>query len=337
MDATTLASCKQSVVVGLKHLWEEDRTKLAAVLARLYTEDATCSVAHPVNDLFGHDAIARDWWQPLRTALPDGERRDSIVLAGESSGTTLVGACGHYQGTFAAPLLGIAPTGGVVMLRYGELHAVQDGLITRSWLLVDFLDLMRQANCWPLPPSLGTEATWPAPLTQTGLTLDRVDSQRGFRSLAVVQAMHAALLSFDGHRLDSMDHAKYWTEHFMWYGPGGIGTTRGLHGFCAHHQIPFLRALPDRSGGTTLYIGDGDYTMNCGWPGMQATHTGGDWLGLAPTGRHFTIRVMDFYRVEGDLIAENWVPIDILDVLHQLGVDVFARVRHRNGHPRLIL
>ena len=39
------------------------------------------------------------------------------------------------------------------------------------------------------------------------------------------------------------------------------------------------------------------------------------------------MRSLDFWRVEGDLIRENWVLVDLLDVYSQLGVDVFARMR----------
>jgi hypothetical protein len=40
---------------------------------------------------------------------------------------------------------------------------------------------------------------------------------------------------------------------------------------------------------------------------------------------------MDFYRADEGLIRENWVPIDILDVLMQMEVDVLARLRTRMG------
>lgn len=56
-------------------------------------------------------------------------------------------------------------------------------------------------------------------------------------------------------------------------------------------------------------------------------HQGGGWLGLGATGRAVTMRVMDFYSAEQGLIRENWVPIDLLNVLLQLDVDVLARVR----------
>jgi hypothetical protein len=39
---------------------------------------------------------------------------------------------------------------------------------------------------------------------------------------------------------------RFWHPRFNWYGPAGIGTARGVRGFRAWHQIPFLRGMPDR-------------------------------------------------------------------------------------------
>ena len=63
-------------------------------------------------------------------------------------------------------------------------------------------------------------------------------------------------------------------------------------------------------------------------------HGGPDWLGLAPSGREVTMRVMDFYLHHEGLIRENWVPLDLIDVLRQLGVDVFDRLAHATRHRR---
>ena len=68
-----------------------------------------------------------------------------------------------------------------------------------------------------------------------------------------------------------------------------------------------------------------------GPPWSPPTRANG-WASRRP-GEGLGMRVMDFYRLDGDLIAENWVPIDIIHVLCQLGVDVFARMRHLAGHP----
>jgi predicted ester cyclase len=330
------AANKRAVYSGLIEMCTSANMNDAALA--LYSDDAVCNAFHPVNELFGRSAIVEGFWQPLRDALPDAERRDSVLIAGDYEGQEIVSMTGHYQGTFVKPLFDIPPTHGVVHLRYSEIHVVQDRRIVQSYVIVDLLDLMRQAGCWSIAPSLGAECLWPGPATCDGVRPDDVNVETGALELVRVRAMHRGLLSFDGKSIESMGQEKHWTKNFMWYGPAGIGTTRGLRGFQAHHQIPFLRAFPDRQGGNHVArVGDGNYVVTGGWPSVRATHSGGGWLGIPATGKPVEMRVMDFYRTDGDLIAENWVPIDIIDVLRQLGVDVFERMRHREGQPRVSL
>jgi len=327
---------KKSVHDGLMEMCVAADLESAA--ASIYADDAICNAFHPVNELSGRENIVESLWRHIRNSLPDVERRDSILLAGEYNGNDIVSMTGHYQGTFSNALFDIPATHGNVHVRYCEVHEVVDHRITQSYVLVDLLDLMRQADCWPIAPSLGAEGQWPGPATSDGVRPEFVDSEAGAEAHKLVKQLHAGLLSFDGKHIESMDHEKYWTTDFMWYGPSGIGTTRALNEFRAHHQLPFLRAFPDRGVYKhVVSIGDGNFVVTGGWPSLKATHTGGDWLGLAPTGKRVGMRVMDFYRTENGLIAENWVPIDILDVFRQLGVDVLARVRHRNGSPSMSL
>jgi hypothetical protein len=42
---------------------------------------------------------------------------------------------------------------------------------------------------------------------------------------------------------------------------------------------------------------------------------------------------MDFWRVEGDKLAENWVLIDLLDFLAQLGYDVAKVLKFIGSKP----
>jgi predicted ester cyclase len=58
---------------------------------------------------------------------------------------------------------------------------------------------------------------------------------------------------------------------------------------------------------------------------MTMTH-GGPYLGVPATGRALTLRVMDFWRVQDGSIRENWVLLDLPDLLRQMGVDVLAGV-----------
>ena len=329
---------KRRVHHSLNALCRAPEADLENAVGTIYADDASLFAFHPVDERCGAADIANALWRPLRSALPDLQRRDSILIAGESDGRDLVAAMGHFQGTFTNPLFDIPPTHGVVHVRYGEVHRLAHGRICATWMIADMLDLMRQAGCYPIAPALGAEGRWPGPATQDGVSPDTVEPVGGAEALQLVRLMHAGLLRFDGKRLESMDHEQYWTPDFLWYGPSGIGTTRGLHGFRAHHQIPFLRAFPDRRVEHHFgQVGDGDYAVTGGWPSVVATHLGRGFLAMPPTGKPVGMRIMDFYRVEDGLIAENWVPIDMIDLLGQMGVDVFERMRHLQGRPRMSL
>jgi predicted ester cyclase len=310
-------------------------------VADIYHPDAEYRGSHPINEIAGIDAIT-DLWTTLRHAIPDLERRDSIFTGGigkpdsrmppEMAGRQLVASMGVIQGTMTGDLFGIPPTNGLVHLRVCEVHHLRDGRIARSYVLFDFLDLMRQAGVWPMAPSLGSEGMWPAPTTP-GVRIAENDQQAGQQSIDIVLGMHEALGTFDGKSVHSMRHGDAWTDDFLWYGPAGIGSTRGMAGFQQHHQIPFLIGWPDRQGaGHYVRIADGNFVVTGGWPSVRGTHLG-EWLGLPPTGRSIDMRVMDFYHLVDGRIHENWVPIDIIHIMLQMGVDVFARLRHLCGSP----
>jgi len=304
-------------------------------LRDLYLPDAVAHISHPLNDIGGATAIEQKLWTPLRSSFTRLERTHTMIAAGSFAGFDMVAILGHYRGVFISDWLGIPATNKATWLRFGEVHRLDGGRIAESWILIDILDLMRQAGFWPLAPSLGAEGLWPAPAAGGDMSLSGVDADQGRTSLDLVLAMHAGLLSFDGKNLDSMDIARFWTPGFAWYGPSGIGTTFGLEGFRRHHQIPFLVAFPDRKGGQHICrIGDGPFVVTGGWPSVTATHTGDGFLGMPATGRKVGMRVMDFYRCEGELIAENWIPIDIINLLLQMGYDVFGRLAHLRGAPK---
>ena len=90
--------------------------------------------------------------------------------------------------------------------------------------------------------------------------------------------------------------------------------------------------LPDRTGGTAAttkshFFADGNYVGVTGWPNMAVTITGDGWLGIAPSSQKIGMRSLDFWRIENGLIRENWVLVDILSVFHQIGINVFDRMR----------
>ncbi len=310
--------------------------ELTDVVRDGFHPEAQVNIVHPLNET-RVEALAERLWLPMRRALPDMERCDDIIAGGCYRQSAWVACLGHYVGTFEEDWLGIPATGGVVAVRFAEAHSLHDGKITASYQFIDFIDLMRQAGYSPIAPSLGTEMRWLPPATHDGLIFTPQDDAVSQRSIERVLAMHAGLGRYNRQPptravLDEMHMVDHWHPHFMWYGPGGIGTTRGLAGFEEHHQIPFLCAFPDRGGteiGHFIRIGDGHYAVTGGWGYLQATHTGGEFLGIPPTGKRIAMRVMDFYRCDDHTIVENWIPMDIPHILLQMGVDVFGRLRHQ--------
>ncbi len=332
-DSPHLAN-KRFVHATLAALAEATPGTLKKRLADAYHPDAEWRGSHPMNEVSGVEAIAGQVWLPLITSFPDLERRDNLVIAGHSHGTDIVGTVGHYCGTFRKDWLGIPATGRPIYLRFGEFHVVRDGKIAQSTVLIDVLDVIRQAGFWPIAPSLGTEEQWPGPFTADGVVLHETDPAVSAVSIAQTLAMHKTLGDYDDRSglgregLLVMPQKEHWHPKMMWYGPCGIGTTRGLQGFVDYHQLPFRIAFPNRRGGNHyVRIGDGNYSATGGWPSVNAEHLGGNFLGTSPTGRHVTMRVMDFYLHHEGLIRENWVPLDIIHLLKQMDVDVFDRMK----------
>ena len=314
-------------------LYDYDPGTVRAALQRTFARDAGVRLASPFEDLDGPEGLYGSAFAPLHAALPDLERRDTIVIAGDGAGgARWVGCCGCYTGTFVKPWLDIPPTGHQIAMRFHEFFRIEERRVVEMQALWDIPEVMMQARAWPMAPSLGREWQVPGPATQDGIVPGPHDAGRSESSRRLVADMLAALGNFATGGVEAMRLAEYWHPSCNWYGPSGIGTGRGIPGFRHWHQIPFLNAMPDRAGtlGKGDLFGDGDYVGFTAWPGMKATITGDGWLGIAPSGQRITMRSLDFWRCENGLIRENWVLVDLLHVYRQIGVDVFARLREFN-------
>ena len=297
---------------------------------QLLSADSLWVVSHPINELRGPQQVLSAFVQPLRHAFPDIERRTDLFFAGHWDGRidggagTWVTTTGHYLGKFKEPLWGIPPTGEPAWLRFGEFYRIENGRIVEARILLDLIDLARQAGVRLLPPSSGLELLVPGPRNATGILLESSPHAGPSACLPQVEAMIGGLGRYNQQDLRSMGMEQYWQPDMMWYGPCGIGTSRGIDGFQTHHQKPFLVAFPDRKGGHhRARFGEGDFAASTGWPSVRATHAG-PYLGTPATQRPITMRVMDWWRQEDGLLAENWVLIDLPHLFLQMGVDLLA-------------
>ena len=314
-----------------------DSATVLAELRALSSDDALFRLCHPLGDSVGADAYFDRAYRELLVALPDLERRDTIVIAGDDqTGQGWVGCCGYYSGNFVRSWLDIPPTGHLVAMRFHEFYRFADGKLIEMQAIWDIPEVMMQAGAWPMSPSLGREWQVPGPATQDGLAgSGEQGEEEGRRSCQLIIDM---LTRMQQHPAEGgpelMQLERFWHPRMNWYGPAGIGTARGIEGFRRWHQKPFLRAMPDRGQHpdkiTPFFFGERQFAAVTGWPDMAQTLTGDGWLGIAASGRAVTLRSLDFWRVEGERIRENWVLVDLLDLYQQLDVDVLARVREFN-------
>ena len=311
-----------------------DATAHARAAKALMSADAVLHLCHPFGTVEGPVAFSETALGPLRAALPDLERRDMIRVAGTTpEGSHWLGCMGNYMGSFRAPLLGIPPTGRLAHMRYHEFFRFEGGRVVEMQAIWDIPELMMQAGAWPMAPQLGAYLCTPAPMSGDGL-------QAYGDGQATMDHVLAMLTDLCRHPADPdpavMQLDRYWHPQCNWYGPAGIGTSRGVAGFRHIHQIPFLRAMPDRKLDASAdlhshWVAQGEYVCETGWPNMRLTLSHDGWMGIAPAGKEVLLRSLDFWRMEDGLIRENWVLVDLLDLYRQVGVDVLGRMGEFNA------
>lgn len=292
--------------------------------------ETSCSVGELFDTTYG----------PLAVALPDIECRDQIRISGKNqSGQSWVGIMGNIHGVFEKPFLDIPPTGHIVHMRYHEFYRFEGNQIVEMHAIWDLPELMMQAKVWPMAPSLGRDWCVPGPATHDGISDSDTDPEHSAKSLQIVEQMLEQMKEYPAKGgPEKMQLERFWHPRMGWYGPAGIGSSRGFSGFTDWHMKPWVAGMPSwsdqRFHDLCHFFGDGAYVGETGWPAMRQTLVGDGFLGIPPTGQNLDIRGLDFWRVEDERIRENWVLVDLLHIYQQLGVDVLARMRQlRRPNP----
>ena len=330
-----LAAAKATVLAHYDALDSAPDAGLADAIARHCTPDCAFQFTHPFNECAGPEAAASTFWLPLRRAFAPLQRRQDIFFAGKNDldgGQTIwVVSMGHLLGLFDQPFLGVRPTRRATMLRYAEFHQVAGDRIVDATLFLDSLNFMAQAGAEVAPISTAATMVTPGPRTHDGLLYADQPAEEGAKTLALFQRMINRLLSVDVHTTNT-DLSLDWTEDMIWWGPGGIGAPYTQQRYLEQHCTPFEEGLEwgDFFGHRTE-LAEGRFGGFFGWPTFDVLSLGG-YIGLAPkSDKRAGMRVVDIYRRQGNLLAENWNFIDHLHFLDQLGVDLVARQKVLTG------
>lgn len=291
---------------------------------------------HPFNEIEGVEAVAEQFWKPLKTALTSMQRRLDIFMAGENSldgdagiwpGIWVV-SMGHLMGLFDQPWLGIAPTHKIAMLRYAEFHRVVDGRIAETAMYFDIPHLMMQAGLQPFPPQTGAHLVQPGPMTHDGVMFAPQPPEEGRKTLAAIDYMVNDIKTWkDGHEEPLVEELRRsWNEDMIWWGPSGIGATYTIERYAEQHSGPFRAGFKDRIfNGHVARIAEGSFGGFFGWPNLTLTPSGG-FMGMPASEKPGDMRIIDLYRRDGDKLTENWIFIDLLHFWLMQGVDILDRM-----------
>ena len=292
-------------------------SRLDQNLQNMFSKDVSINCFYPLNEFIGIDDFKEKFWKPLFNSFPDLERREQLVISGAFRDKIQVGTISTLSGVFKKTWLGIKPNNKMINLKCCEIHELKDNKIIESYILIDLIDLLIQTGTNPLNNSRGSEGNWLNPINTDGLNIKpelEVSSDKDLKE-----------------RLINHPQSDYWHEKMIWYGPSGIGTARTLEGFVDNHQLPFRKTFKERNYwelGHYCELGDGKFSLTAGWNSIHATYGTEDWLGYKPENQKVTMRVMDFYHHDEGKIRENWVPIDIIHILKQIGIDILENIKN---------
>lgn len=297
---------------------------------RFFHPDASINVVHPFNDMIGPEAYSEQFLAVLDASFENLYRYEYIAMGGEYEGAQWVTSTGYYVGHFNRDFLAIRATGALAYLRFGEFHRMEDGKSVESYIFLDLPELMIHTGQWPIKSSPGKDRGYTGmltgPVSQDGLNWQQSDAPHSQSSYQMVTDMLGKLATEDEA------WRPYWHDNMMWYGPAAFGSFVGLENF-AGFQVNFEGAFSEWIGGSKpgsvtkhfTRFGDGNYVCSGGWPSLNCLQVK-PFLDQQPTGERIYMRVCDWWRREGDLLVENWVFVDIPNVLLQLEYDVFSEI-----------
>ena len=218
------------------------------------------------------------------------------------------------------------------MLRYGEFNHIVDDKIIDTAMFFDIPHFMMQAGFNPFPQQTGAHLVQPGPMTHNGLVYQSLPDEEGTKTLNAIEFMIEDSKNWSGGSDEPLvdELRRSWNEDMIWWGPSGIGATYTIERYAEQHSGPFRAGFTDRKfNGHVCRIAEGDFGGFFGWPNLTLTPTGG-FMGMPGSAKSGDMRVIDFFRREGEKLTENWVFIDFLHFWKMQGVDILKRMQENS-------
>ena len=265
-------------------------------------------------DIFGREAFKYKVLEPFYKTFPDYHVVNEIEIADKN----WVAATGILTGTHSGEWLGLPATGRPVSMRFSDFWLVTDGKLAENWVMVDNIAVLHQIGACSLDWIFVDEIKRSEENKKTFSAVEKKSGSAG-KNLDLVKKMCDTLVAPE-HDLDAQK--EFWNEDMIWHGPPGFGDIYTLEGFLKDELSVFYEAFPDFNGDFDIIFANENWVAATGY--VTGTHEG-DWLGIPATGKPMKMRYSDFWLIRDGKLSENWVMLDHLGVLKQIGIDPFSK------------
>jgi predicted ester cyclase len=221
------------------------------------------------------------------------------VAEGDKVASRITGT-GRHVGAF----LGIPPTNKMVTMSGIAIHRVANGKLVEHWGQVDAVGLLTQMGV--IPPS-----PMPPPLPRPDIhqtSSDRALSAGEMKD-KVRQLFAEGINRNNRSVLDELIDPRYvnYSMPMPTAGPEGLNQVVGM----------FFSAFPDMQIILEDVVAETDKAATRGH--FTGTHKG-TFMNVPPTGKSITTDFIDIWKAHNGRFIENWVQMDMLGMLVQLGV-----------------
>ena len=313
--------------------------EIPKICKKVFHKNVNWNGSQPLNQIRGVDSVITQFWEPLLNSFPDIKRVPHILIGGLSENEEWISGYGYFTGTFVHDWLGIPATGKKTHINFGQFFVMREEKIVESYVIFDMLSVMKQAGFQVLPPAYGQEGGKVLKPNSNGILLTEQDDLESRKTLQLIDAMASSMgwynRSRDMENMETMQHHHFWHPDFHWMGPTGIGSSHTIEDYKDFHQRPWVLGFGDREinekpGGRFMgFYGEGQFGALGIWDSKFSVHHG-EYQGVPATKKMMTLRDFDWYRREGDLLVQNWIPIDLIDLFLQMDIDLFDRMHRQN-------
>jgi len=267
----------------------------------------------------------KDWFYgehiPFNFAFPDTKFSQLIFIGDDIHASTTT----YAKATWKNEFVGVKPSNKVVSIRIHDFYIIDEdqNKILTNWMMIDVVDLMRQAGYQVLAKPRAEEGWFQPPRAMDGIpapiafpSLDDCCPKAKFESI-IKDAVHHDWV------LQSED-ASLWSDDMIFYGPGGIGFMPTKQWYISDFLKPLHEAFTEPSIETYVLLCQRNYcAMNGVFKGVQS----GTWLGEKPEEQKRELRFGMHFRLNIDSlqIEDGYLMLDLPHYFAQVGTILSER------------